>query len=162
IEALKYKADVVAAQARALIRIEAADAHAAEQVLPAGRHIQATDDIHGRRLAGAARPHDGHELAALDAQAHAVERAHLRVPRAIDLAQLTELDDGLAHDAGSTATSTITAAPSSRGGGAGCGSPAPESGPDPDAAGRLGPSARRWPARAPPSRGARASIAVRV
>src|SRR3546814_4546168 len=50
--------------------------------------VQAADQVHQRRLAGAGRPHDGDEITTADAQFRALERDHLglRAGR-VDLAQ---------------------------------------------------------------------------
>ena len=41
---------------------------ARQQIFAARRHIQAADQIHQRRLAGAGRPHNGEVIAFLDLQ----------------------------------------------------------------------------------------------
>jgi hypothetical protein len=47
-----------------------------QQVLAAGRRIEASEDAHERRLARTCRSHDRDELAGLDRQRHAAQRVH--------------------------------------------------------------------------------------
>src|SRR5437016_3344535 len=49
---------------------------AVEPVLPAGRGVEAADQVHERRLARAGRTHHGDVLIATNLQAHATQRAH--------------------------------------------------------------------------------------
>src|SRR3546814_10837885 len=58
----------------------------ADQDAAAGRHLQAGDHAQRRRLAAAARPQQGHELAGLDREGDAVDGDH----RAERLAHLLE------------------------------------------------------------------------
>ena len=76
VEALEDEADLGVADDGALVAAELRDVGAVEDVRAGGRAVEAADDVHQRRLAGAGRSHDGHELAGVDAQVDAVERAH--------------------------------------------------------------------------------------
>ena len=67
-------------------------AHAAEQVLAGAGRVQAADDVHRRRLARAAGPHDGDELAGLDVQVHAAQRLHLGLALAVDAGDAAQAD----------------------------------------------------------------------
>ena len=71
IEPLEHEPEKVAPEQRALIAREGFDVHAAEHVRTRRRHIQAAQDVHHRRFAGAAGSHDGNELAFVDTQVHA-------------------------------------------------------------------------------------------
>ncbi len=79
IEALEDEAEARAADAGEFRLLEPRDVDAVEEVPPAGRTIEAAQDRHQRRLARSRRAHDGDEFAALDRQADALERLHLRV-----------------------------------------------------------------------------------
>ena len=60
----------------------------------AGRGVQAGDDVHQGRLAGAGRAHDGGELAGGELDVHAVEGVHGVVAAAVGLAQAGRPDGG--------------------------------------------------------------------
>ena len=92
IEALEDEADEVAAEQRTLIAVELADVDSVEAVGPAGRRIEAAEDVHRRRLAGTARPHDGDELAAVDREVDAAKRRDHRVALAVELGHPAECD----------------------------------------------------------------------
>jgi hypothetical protein len=95
VEALEDEPDVVATEQRELVEIELGDLDPAKEVRAGGRAIEAADDVHARRLAGAARADDRHELAVGDRERHAVERADLGVARAVDLRHVAQLDERL-------------------------------------------------------------------
>src|SRR5882762_10706640 len=63
VEALEDKTDLPIADLGKPVVIELCDIGAVEQVTPAGRHIEAADDVHQRRLARSAGAHDRHKLA---------------------------------------------------------------------------------------------------
>ena len=63
IESLKHEAEIVAAQQRALLAGERSDVDALEAVCAIGWQVEAPEDVHGRRLARAARTHHRDELA---------------------------------------------------------------------------------------------------
>ncbi len=95
--ALEHEAEVVAAQQRQLIAGQVGGVDAAEQVVPAARRVEAADDVEAGRLARAAGPHQGDELAGFDAEINVIEGDHGGVALAVDLADLLELDDGGGH-----------------------------------------------------------------
>ena len=66
IEALEDEAELLVADGGERVLVEAVDAHAVEQVRAVGRRVEAAEDVHQRRLAGAGRAHDGDELARRD------------------------------------------------------------------------------------------------
>ncbi len=94
VEALEDEAEIVAAQERPLVAAEARDIDAVEAVGAGGRPVEAADDVHRGRLAGARRPHDGDELALADRQVDAVERAHLGLSAAVVAADAAQFDQG--------------------------------------------------------------------
>ena len=59
------------------IRRHARELDAVDQDAPAGRLIQAAQELHQRRLAGAVLPHDGDHRARLEMQVHVVEHEAL-------------------------------------------------------------------------------------
>ena len=58
-----------------------------------GRAVEAGEDVHERRLAGAGRPHDRGEAALREADGHAVEGVDGRVPLAVAAAEVDGGDD---------------------------------------------------------------------
>ena len=68
VEGLEDEADFLVADAGELVVVEFADQLAVEPVLALGRRVEAADQVHQRRLAGAGRSHDGDVLVVLDAQ----------------------------------------------------------------------------------------------
>ena len=76
VEALEHEADLLVAHARQLVLRRLGHVLAVEHVLTGRRPIEAAGDVHERRLAGAGRPGDGDELALLDVERHAAQRAH--------------------------------------------------------------------------------------
>ena len=88
VERLEDEAHAPAAQDRELEVGEAGDVGVADPGAAGGRGIQSRHDVHERRLARSGRPHDRGELAATDADAHAVEGAHGAPPGAVGLGEL--------------------------------------------------------------------------
>ena len=64
-------------------------------IVAARRPIEAAEDRHERRFAGARRAHDGDELAALDRQADAAQRLHVDVADVIGPRDILDPDDRL-------------------------------------------------------------------
>ena len=56
------------------------------------RAIETTDDIHGRRFAGARCPHDGDEFAFLDRQRGATQRVDLNIAHGVRLMDVLQLN----------------------------------------------------------------------
>src|SRR5690606_21791924 len=92
VEALEDEAHIHAPEERALVGVHATDLGAAEQVTARCRRIQATKDVHARRLARAARSHHRDELARVDTQIHAAQRPDLRLAFTVDLGDSRQLD----------------------------------------------------------------------
>src|SRR5579875_3639131 len=93
VERLEHEADVAVAQVREVVLVEAADVDTIDPVAPAGRHVQAAEDVHQRALAAAGRTHDRHVLAVLDLQGHATQGTHLDAAELIGLVHLLDLND---------------------------------------------------------------------
>ena len=93
VEALEHEADLPVAHLGQLVAREPGDIPAVEQVVAAGRPVEAAEDVHERRLAGPGRSGDRDELAGLDGEAHAPERTHLDVAHGVDLGDVLDRDD---------------------------------------------------------------------
>jgi hypothetical protein len=61
-----------------------------------GRDVHAADEVEQRRLAAARRAGDRHELARVDGQIHAAQRAHGQLPQRVVLLDPANLDHWLA------------------------------------------------------------------
>ena len=99
VEALEDEPDAAAPDAREGRLVLRRDVHRLEQVLPAGRPVEAAEDVHERRLARARRAHDGDELSLLHREADPAQRVHLDVAQVVDLGEVADVDDGLGHRA---------------------------------------------------------------
>ena len=75
--ALEDEAEFLAAQARKLVRIEFRNVVACEEIASACRPIEAAQNVHQRRFAGARLAHDRHELAGINIERDAAQRLHL-------------------------------------------------------------------------------------
>ena len=93
VEALEDEADLAVAHDRELIAGHPRDILAVEDVLAARRAIKAAEDVHERRLAGAGRARDRHELALLDVHVGAAERAHRHFADRVGLDEVANGDD---------------------------------------------------------------------
>src|SRR5204863_3216345 len=86
---------------RELVAAEARDVLTVDEIAPFGRRVEAAEQVHERRLAGAGRAHDGEELAALDRNADATQRVHGVPTQVVVLGQrLGEDDHGSEPEAG--------------------------------------------------------------
>src|SRR5690606_11854825 len=82
-----------AAQERQLLVAETADLGIAEPHAPRGGRVEAGRDVHEGRLARAGRPHDGGELAAVDADRHVAERVDAGAVAAVALREALDAGD---------------------------------------------------------------------
>ena len=94
VEELEDEADVLAPELGQLGVPELRDGGAVDLDLALGRAVEAGEDVHERRLAGARRAHDGGELAALDVERDAAQRSHRGVALAVDADDVVRRDDG--------------------------------------------------------------------
>src|ERR1700674_303693 len=62
-----------------------------------GRRLNAGDDVHQGRLTATAAADHRNNFSRLDAEVKALQRDHLNIGGAVDMAQSFALDDGLAH-----------------------------------------------------------------
>ena len=92
VERLEDEPDLAVADRGQLVVGQGQDVHPVEVVGPAGRGVQAAEDVHHRRLARAGVAHDRDHLALVDAQRDAVERPHLDGAGAVDLRDVHELE----------------------------------------------------------------------
>ena len=68
VELLEHESDLPVAYLRELVIVQPRDLDSIQAVRPAGRLIQAADQVHEGGLAGTGGTHDGNELAGLDGQ----------------------------------------------------------------------------------------------
>src|SRR5207253_5198439 len=80
------------ADPRQLVVVHLADLLAVEEIRSFGRRIEAANQVHQRRLAGAGRPHDRHVLAALDVDRYAAEGVNLLGPHHVGLPQIARFN----------------------------------------------------------------------
>src|SRR3546814_8836907 len=73
VEALKHEAEILAPQQRALIAVEPFDMVPAEQEFAFGGHIEATEDVHRRRLARSRWAHHRDDIALFDIEIDAFQ-----------------------------------------------------------------------------------------
>src|SRR5262249_17869441 len=73
VEGLEHESDLLVADRRELVVVERSDLDSGDLVAARVRDVEAPDDVHHRRLAGAGRAHDRDELAAIDVEIDARE-----------------------------------------------------------------------------------------
>src|SRR5690606_24403801 len=118
VEALEHEADLVAAQCGQFLGIEQGHVDAVALVAAAAGRVEATDEVHQRRLARSGWPHDGHEIATRDLQVDAAQGHDLgRRARRVDLAEPAGEDHRRGARGGHCAarSPTIATSPSSTG-----------------------------------------------
>ena len=93
VEGLKNEADFLVADARQLVIRHVADQVAVDVVLPAGRRIEAADQVHQGRFARPRRAHDRDVLAALDLDIHSGHGVNLGIAHDIGLPEIVGADD---------------------------------------------------------------------
>ena len=97
VEPLEHEAELRVAQVGELRLGHRLDGDAIEHVVSARRHVEAAEDVQHRRLAGARRAHDRHQLAGADREVHAAKRVHRTVAFAVDASDVVERDDRVGH-----------------------------------------------------------------
>ena len=93
VERLEHEPDASVADARKLVVVERADIDAVEEEPTSGGDVEASDDVHHRRLAASGGAHDGNEFAPLDHQRDVAQRSYFGVPCAEDLVDPVEDQD---------------------------------------------------------------------
>src|SRR2546423_12138854 len=93
IEGLENESDFLIADARQRAGREQRDVFAVEPILAGRRRVEAAEDVHQRRLAGARRSDDRDEVAAVDAGVDAAQRLHLVLAGVVDLGDLLEVNE---------------------------------------------------------------------
>ena len=101
VEELEDEADVVAAQLGQRRVVEVADLLARDRHGAGGRLVEAGEDVHQRRLAGAGRAHHGRQAAAGDVDRHVAQGVDGGVAVAVAAGQVAGRDDGLRRSDGS-------------------------------------------------------------
>ena len=93
VERLEDEADAAASQAGPLVVGQTGRVDAVDEVSPAGRCVEATDDVQQGRLAGARRASDRQPVAAVKRQVDIHQRVHRRIGAVLpaDAAQLEHL-----------------------------------------------------------------------
>src|SRR5690606_22281230 len=91
IETLEDEAELLVAQVRELVAVELVDIDAVQQVGAAGRAVEAAEHVHQRRLAGAARTHEGDEFALVDVERDAANGMNGNLARLVDLVDVLDL-----------------------------------------------------------------------
>ena len=76
VELLEDQADAFGAERTSALLVEAGGVDTIQQHLTGSSGVQAGQDVHQRRLAGAGSAHEGHEFAAFDDQIDVIERGH--------------------------------------------------------------------------------------
>ena len=82
VEPLKYKADLLVANHGQLVARQLGHVGAVQEVLAAGRVIEAAENVHEGRFAGARRPGHRDKLTGFDVDGHPTQRADLTSPSA--------------------------------------------------------------------------------
>jgi hypothetical protein len=107
-EVLEDEADLLVAQLRPAVAVEARDVLAVEEVVAGGRVVEQTEDVHEGGLAGARRAHHRDEGAGGDVDADAAQGVHDDVPERIEALEVDDADEGLGH--GPSAGAAVAAA----------------------------------------------------
>src|SRR5262249_31649611 len=94
VELLEHEADEAVAHFGQLVLVERLHVVAGEPEDARRRHVEATEDVHQRRLARPGRTGDGDELAVADAQRDVAQGRHLERAGGVDLGDVDEFDDG--------------------------------------------------------------------
>ena len=95
VEALEDEADLLVADVGQLVAVERRNVHAVQQIIAAGRAVEAADHVHQRGFARAAGAHEGDKFAGQDFQRHAAHGMHLHLAGVIGLVDVFEFDDGI-------------------------------------------------------------------
>ncbi len=93
IEPLEHEAEIVPAQQRALVAAEGTHIGAAEEIMAAGRRIEAAQNVHSCRLARARGAHHGDELAVINRKVDPGQRRDLGLAGPVDFGDLAKLDE---------------------------------------------------------------------
>src|ERR1051326_4524089 len=97
IVSLKHETDKITPEQCALIATQGTDIAASQVVVAASRRIQAAQNIHHGRFAGARRSHDRNEFAGLNGEADMTERDHGGFACAVHLRNVDQPDKLGAH-----------------------------------------------------------------
>src|SRR5258705_11967468 len=93
VEPLEHEADLRVAHVREVARRERRHVVPVQEVASGGRPIEAAEQMHERRLAGARRASERDELARRDIQRDAAQRLHLQLAEVVAFRQVTNRDD---------------------------------------------------------------------
>src|ERR1019366_3085490 len=98
IELLENEAHVLVAPVGDLAVAQLAQVVAEHADVPAGGTIHGGDQVQQRRLARSRWPHQGHEFAFVDAQAHVLQRDYVELVAHVLLSQVAGFNDDFAHN----------------------------------------------------------------
>src|SRR5436190_21482355 len=85
VEALEEEAEIAAAEKGGLVAVKMFDRHALETERAGGRHVQAAENVHRRRLARTRRAHHRDEIALGNVEIDPIQRLERHCPGAIGL-----------------------------------------------------------------------------
>src|SRR5262249_12472164 len=91
--ALEHEAEGLTAQSRQLVALEARDVLAEKPIRARRRTIEAAENVHQGRLAGARGPDDRHELARIDREVDPVQHLDGQLAGAVRLGDTVQLDE---------------------------------------------------------------------
>jgi len=95
VEGLEDEADLAVPDGGEFVAGEGRDVTAFDEVGARGRPVEAADDVHEGRLAGAGRAHDAEELTRADAQIDTPQGRHRKAGFPVEFADPRELEQGL-------------------------------------------------------------------
>src|ERR1019366_2524718 len=98
IELLENEAHVFVAPVGDLAVAQLAQVVAEHADVPAGGAIHGGDQVQQRRLTRSRRPHQGHEFAFVDPEAHVLQRGHMELVAHVLLGQVAGFNDDFAHN----------------------------------------------------------------
>src|SRR5262249_14255679 len=100
VEALEHEPERLVANLGQLVATHARDFLACQDVVTAGRPVEAADDVHHGGLARAGRAHDGAEIALFDGHRDATQRVHSDGAHLVSLGDVLQVEQrhgGLAY-----------------------------------------------------------------
>ncbi len=98
--ALEHKTKGFTPQPGQFVTVQGRDVFPGEAVFARGRSVEAAEDVHQRRLAGAGCTDNRHELPGMDRQVDATQYVNFRrVATAVGFADVRKVDQGRVHSA---------------------------------------------------------------
>ncbi len=97
VETLEYETHLPVADFRQRVVLQFRNRFPVQPVGARGRPVQAADDVHQGAFPGSGRPHDRHDVAALDAQGQSVQGIHVHFAHPVHLADIFQFDHPVFH-----------------------------------------------------------------